>query len=44
MEKIKIGSFNTKDNAINRNGGIRTDGTSNAKILSDQILEKILIH
>jgi len=39
METIKIGSFNTKDNAINRNGGMRPDGISNAQILSKEILE-----
>lgn len=34
MTNLTIGSFNTKDNAINRNGGIRNDGTDNAKILA----------
>lgn len=30
MDIIRVGSFNTQDNKINRNGGIRLDGTSNA--------------
>lgn len=40
MTNLTIGSFNTKDNAINRNGGIRNDGTDNAKILAQKIKEK----
>ena len=40
MTNLIIGSFNTKDNAINRNGGIREDGTDNAKILAQKIKEK----
>lgn len=40
MENIKIGSFNTKDNAINRNGGFRPDGLSNAVLLSNMIKEQ----
>lgn len=40
MDFIKIGTMNTKDNKINRNGGIREDGTNNAKLLSDIIKEK----
>lgn len=36
---ITIGSFNTKDNQINRQGGVREDGTDNAEILANQIKE-----
>ena len=39
MDTLKIGSFNTKDNNINRNGGMRDDGISNADILATQIKE-----
>lgn len=37
MDTLKIGSFNTKDNATNRKGGMREDGISNADILASQI-------
>ena len=37
---LKVGSFNMKDNGINRNGGIREDGTSNAKYVANIIKEK----
>lgn len=37
MDTIKIGSFNFKDNKINRDGGIRQDGISNAEILAKEI-------
>ena len=39
MDKMTIGTFNTKDNKINRNGGIREDGINNADIVSDIIKE-----
>ena len=39
MDTLKIGSFNTKDNATNRKGGMREDGISNADILASQIKE-----
>ena len=39
MDTLKIGSFNTKDNSINRKGGMREDGISNADILANQIKE-----
>lgn len=39
MDTLKIGSFNTKDNSINSNGGMRKDGISNADILATQIKE-----
>ena len=39
MDTLKIGSFNTKDNATNRKGGMREDGISNADILANQIKE-----
>ena len=34
---MKIGSFNTQDNSINSHGGVRSDGTSNALIVSNII-------
>lgn len=37
MEEIKIGSINTKDNKINRNGGIREDGGNNSIIVANNI-------
>lgn len=37
MKELKIGSFNTKDSYINRNGGLRFDGKSNADIVSSII-------
>lgn len=40
MDYIRVGTMNTKDNKINRNGGIREDGINNAKIVSDIIKEK----
>lgn len=39
MDTLKIGSFNTKDNATNRKGGMREDGISNADILANKIKE-----
>ena len=30
MDRIRVGSFNALDNKINRNGGLRLDGESNA--------------
>ncbi len=40
MSYIRVGTMNTKDNKINRNGGIQEDGTNNAKLVSDIIKEK----
>ena len=42
MNTLKIASINTKDNSINRTGGIREDGTSNAEILADIIKKENL--
>lgn len=39
MDKMTIGTFNTKDNSINRNGGVREDGISNADLVTDIIKE-----
>lgn len=39
MNSIKIGSFNTKDNSINKRGGFRADGTSNADLFSKMVRE-----
>ena len=39
MDKIMVGTFNTKDNKVNRRGGIRDDGINNAEIVSDIIKE-----
>jgi endonuclease/exonuclease/phosphatase family metal-dependent hydrolase len=40
MNYIRVGTINIKDNKINRNGGIREDGTNNAKLVSNIIKEK----
>lgn len=40
MDTIRVGSFNIKDNSINRNGGLRPDGINNADLISDMIKEK----
>jgi len=40
MDSIRIGTFNTKDNKINRNGGLREDGINNADLVSAIIKEK----
>lgn len=40
MESIKIGTFNIKDNKINRNGGLRQDGISNTDLVSTIIKEQ----
>lgn len=37
MGNIKIGSFNTRDDAINRKGGLREDGSSNADTVAELI-------
>lgn len=37
MSSIKISSFNTKDNSINRKGGTRPDGISNADLFSNMV-------
>lgn len=42
MDTLKIGSFNTKDNATNRKGGMREDGISNSDILASQIKDLVL--
>lgn len=42
MDILKIGSFNTKDNATNRKGVMREDGISNSDILSSQIKDLVL--
>lgn len=34
---LKVGSFNMRDNKVNRNGGVRVDGFSNAKYVADVI-------
>ena len=34
---ITVGSFDVKDTKVNRKGGIREDGTSNAKVVSEVI-------
>ncbi len=39
MDNLRIGSFNVKDNAINRNGGLNQTGISNADIVATQIKE-----
>lgn len=39
MRKIKIISFNMKNNDINQSGGIRKDGISNAKVFADKVKE-----
>lgn len=39
MDKMIIGTFNTKDNRINRSGGIRKNGIDNADIISNIIRE-----
>lgn len=39
MGIIKIGTFNVKDNKINRSGGLREDGISNADIVAKKIEE-----
>lgn len=39
METLRVGTFNTKDNAVNRNGGLKEDGISNADIVSKIIKE-----
>ena len=40
MSNIRIGTFNTKDNRINSNVGLRKDGTNNAELVSNMIKEK----
>lgn len=40
MDYIRVGTMNTKDDKINRNGGIREDGTNNAKLVSCIIKER----
>lgn len=40
MQLLKVGSFNVKDNNINRSGGMRKNGISNADILAGIIEEK----
>ena len=37
MDKVTIGTFNTKDNKINRAGGIRENGINNADLVADII-------
>lgn len=37
MTTIKIGTLNTQNNEINRNGGLTPDGSNNAEILADHI-------
>ena len=37
---LKVGSFNMRDNKVNRNGGVRVDGFSNAKYVADVIKEQ----
>ena len=36
-EIIRVGTFNVKDNKINRNGGIREDGIDNTQLMADEI-------
>ncbi len=36
---VKIGSFNIKDDIVNRRGGLREDGISNVDIITDIILK-----
>lgn len=37
MNTIKIGTLNTQNNKVNRNGGITIDGVDNSKILANHI-------
>lgn len=40
MNKIKVGTINLRNNAINRKGGLRTDGIDNAKIVAKHIIDE----
>ena len=40
MSIIKIGTINLKNDEINRNGGLRSDGVSNARIIADHIMNE----
>ena len=43
MNKLRIASFNVKDNKVNMNGGMREDGTFNALIVSNIIKQFDLV-
>lgn len=40
MKCIKIGTINLKNDEINRNGGLRSDGINNAMVVADHIIDE----